>query len=410
VPNAQMSPRPAIAAQFDARPWAGTAIYTLGANTVTAPSTWGVYDDGLALLTGRGTMPTDLASLQVSVALATGLTLADVAVSINQADRVVVAVTTGTTVTIAAGAANARWGFDPAGQSSITVGAQQVLTGVADWQRGNIPPAAQMTWAMGISSGSVPASTAAVHSVLDTVRGVGLGPDAVTDSLATLDAAAGSVAARWGITPDGHVFRSRVTASGALLAWVSLTFRDRLGFTGAEVEVVDGAVSTLTATHPLPGLLTPTRPMDHAWRGHDSRGAATLRSDAGAAYAVWLDLDTIAATMYLDGPADRIDRESHWLRHVRPMMPPGAPCELYQDWGDYRRAVRTVDTTPAGPTPVARRPIYSADYTSQRDGEYGRLRLRVGEGAPRAVVDQYGARIKRRLPIDIVGHIREGGQ
>lgn len=411
MPNPISAPRPAIAAQFDARPWAGAALYTLGVATVTAPSSWGVYDDALAFLTGRGTMTTEFASLIISVANATGLAPADVTVSINQLDRVSVVMTTGTVVTIAAGAANARWGFNLAGQSSIAGGGgTQVLTAVSDWQRGNIPPLTQMSWSSGLSSGLVPVGPAAVHSVLDTVRSIGIGPDAVADPLVLLDFVAGSQASRWGITDDGRAFRSRLTVATNPVVWASLSFRDRLGFTGAEVETVTGAVSTLTATHPLPGLLCPTRPMDHTWRGHDSRGAVALGSDGRAYLATWQDLATLDPRMYLDGPADRYDREAHWLGKVRPLLPPGAACELYQDWHDYRRGVRTIDTMPPGPTSAGRVLPYSVDYTSQRDGEYGRMRCRVRVESGRAVTDEWPGRIKRRLPLDLALYIREGGQ
>ena len=48
----------------------------------------------------------------------------------------------------------------------------------------------------------------------------------------------------------------------ASAAWVSTTFRDRLGFSGNESPVVDGSWRVITADYPCGGVLVPTRPLD----------------------------------------------------------------------------------------------------------------------------------------------------
>jgi hypothetical protein len=89
-------------------------------------------------------------------------------------------------------------------------------------------------------------------------------------------------------------------------------------------------------------------------------------------------------------------------------MPPGARVTVYQDWGDYRRSVRTADTS--NPATAPRVAPYSTLYTSQRDGEYGRLLCRRDPGESGALVAAWPDRIKRRLPVTMQVAEWEGGQ
>ena len=81
---------------------------------------------------------------------------------------------------------------------------------------------------------------------------------------------------------------------------------------------------------------------------------------------------------------------------------------LYQDWGDYRRAVRTADTS--NPAVAPRVAPYSTLYTSQQDGAYGRLLCRRDPGDASVFDARWPDRILRRLPVTTRLAEWEGGQ
>lgn len=412
MPNPLLSTRGALAAEFDARQWAGSVLYTRdsGTFTVTAPAGWGVFGDVLDMLTGRGSRSSGTDAVNLASAASTA-TATPVVASITADDRIQLVFTGATSVVLSPSANNTQWGFDPAGQvSTAGSGSTQVLTAVSGWTRGNIS-VTRFNLIRGASNGLVPRVPGLrVHSILDTVRAWGsadaddLNP---TDNLCRLDFDAPKYI-RWGVTADGHVFCSRETLAVSDVTWVSTSFRDALGFTGLETPVVDGVVSTTTATYPCPGLLTPSRPFDTIDRGMQARFGASLASNGGAYVTSWLDRVTYGVALLLDGPADRIDRQDHMLRAVLPAMPPGARVTVYQDWGDYRRAARTADTS--NPAVAPRVAPYSLLYTSQRDGEYGRLLCRRDPGESGALVAAWPDRIKRRMPVVMQVAEWEGGQ
>lgn len=413
MPNPLFAPRGALAASFDARQWAGVVLYTrnAGAISVSGPSDWGVYGDILDLLTGRGSgapPAVDTVNLSNRAAAATATT---VAASITADDRVSLLFTGATSVTLAAGAGNALWGYDAAGQVSTSDGlGNQLLIATSTWTRGNQTLTA-LGLTRGASSGDAPKAGITAHSLLDSLRSWGsadaddLNP---TGNLSALDFAAGTDEVRWGVTADGHVFCSRVASGFSDVTWVSTSFRDALGFTGLEAGVTVGSYTTTTATYPCPGLITPSRPFDRVTRGSAWVGGASLASNGGAYSTTVLDRLPYAAEWYLDGPADRIDRQDHYLRAVLPAMPPGARVTLYQDWGDYRRAVRTADTS--NPAVAPRVAPYSTLYTSQQDGAYGRLLCRRDPGDASVFDARWPDRILRRLPVTTRLAEWEGGQ
>jgi hypothetical protein len=414
VPNPLLATRGALAAEFDARQWAGSVLFTrnAGAISVSGPSDWGVFGDILDLLTGRGSGALPAVDTVNIANRAEAVTGTPVVATITADDRVSLRFTGATSVVLAAGAGNSLWGYDPAGQASVSDGlGNQLLIATSTWPRGNqVLTAIDLT--RGGSSGSLPKPGITVHSLLDSLRSWGsadaddLNP---TGNLSALDfTAAGGDEVRWGVTADGHVFCSRAVSGYSDVTWVSTSFRDALGFTGLETEVIVSGYGTTTATYPCAGLLTPSRPFDTIDRGQQTRFGASLASNGGAYVTTWLDRVTYGVAMLLDGPADRIDRQDHALRKVLPAMPPGARVTVYQDWGDYRRSVRAADTS--NPAVAPRVAPYSALYTSQRDGEYGRLLCRRDPGESGALVAAWPDRIKRRLPVTMQVAEWEGGQ
>ena len=409
MPNPICGPRGALAPEVDAAAWAGVNLFTYNTGapvTVAAPSTWATFDDVLAMLTGRGVDSTGQIDLAAELATASGTT---VTVTIDADDRIVATFTGAVAVTLSASADNAVFGFDVAGQAAVAVGGNYVLTATSNWQRGNIQNA-QLTVTRGASSGPAPSVAYQVHSVVHLLRpwGIGDADDAYpTTNVSALDAGSGGAA--WGITADGHVWRAWDNRTALDFdGWSSTTFRDALGFDGTEAAVTTGFCDVLQANNPCRWLATPTRPFEATLRGRRRYGSSALATDRSAYLVEWMQTDEMMVKGFIDGPADRIDRQDHWLRQVWPHMQPGARINVYPDWSDGRRGRRSYDTaTVASGGKVL---PYSVLYTSQRDGEYGRWLMRRSVEDADSMMVEWPSRMRRRMPFDLRLHNYEGEQ
>lgn len=411
MPNPICGPRGAIAAaDIDVSEWAGENLIDLGGGSfIAAPSTWDTFEDVLALLTGRGCgvalsgSGVALIDLAADAATATGTT---VTATINANDRFELTFTGATSVKLAASADNDVFGFDAAGQTSVASGGNQVLTAVADWDRGNIENA-QLGLTRGSFSGFAPAVAYRAHSAVHTVRRWGIGD--LDDSAPTTNLMAIDLNATWGITADGRVWRAYNSASSTALAWASTTFRDALGFDGTELtQVFMGGLRVMTANKPCQWLLTPSRPLENVYRGRRRYGTSTQATDRSAYLVEWMSPDEFTVSGFVDGPADRIDRQDHWLRRVWPYISPGARVNIYQDWSDGRRGRREYDT--ASIASGGKVLPYGVLYTSQRDGEYGRWLCRRSVDDPAGFTAEWPSRMRRRMPFTLKLHNYEGEQ
>lgn len=410
MPNPICGPRGAIAAaDIDVSEWAGVDLFDAGAATITAPSSWSTFEDVVALLTGRGCGTTasgaggKIIDLAADAASTTGTA---VTATINAADRIVLTFTGATVVTLAASADNAAYGFDTAGQTSVASGGNQVLTAVADWQRGNIKNA-QLDLTRGTFSGLVPKLNFWAHSAVHMVRQWGIGDlddTAPASNLIRLDENAS-----WGITADGRVWRAWDSTAASGVTWTSTTFRDALGFDGTELtQVFPGGLRVMTANKPCQWLLTPTRPLENVYRGRRRYGTSTQATDRSAYLVEWMSPDEFTVSGFVDGPADRIDRQDHWLRRVWPYISPGARVNIYHDWSDGRRGRREYDTASAASGGKVL--PYGVLYTSQRDGEYGRWLCRRSVDDPAGFTAEWPSRMRRRMPFTLKLHNYEGEQ
>jgi hypothetical protein len=404
---------PAIMAEVDAREWAGENLWVENAAPIAAPSTWAYFDDALAFLTGRGTAADDAVVGYASMAYGVqqALTVASsVTVGITSGDRVfILAAGLAGNFTLAAGAGNVALGFDAAGQTSVTVAGGEYMEATADWVRApvvSVAPTVTSSVADGSTSGPlVLPALYQVQSPVDLARAWGDGD--ADDAYPTTNLSALGTG-RWGIDASGHVWRARNTSGSPTsyaLSWTSTTLRDFLGFTGQEAEVTTSGVAVLTATYPCTGVLCPTRPFDAVTRTRSWQGTAVQSSNGAATSATWLDQLGYILDLYLDGPADRIDLQDHYLRRVREEMPPGSLVTAYQQWPGQTR--RTRRSSGVGSTQV---PAYSTVYDSQVDGELGRLLCRraVDDSANVDVV--WPDRLQRRFPMQLRLTEREGGQ
>lgn len=407
MPNSQTAPRAGLLAEMDWTAFAGVVAFA-GGNNVTVSSGWTWVDDTLQALCGLGSE--DTRSLRKD-AVAVGTGAGGWTFGIDEDDRFYIENDT-ETFDLTAAAGNAVWGLPAAGASAVLVsGTTYRLTATADWTRGNLEGATfELDPATGLAF-TLPSVAYRAQDLPTLIRTRG---DGYTDDnypatcIEALDNAANDAThkrIRWGISADGLVWRARPSGVAAGLTWAgssaATTLRRLLGFTGSESGVTTGGLVVETATHPAAGVLTPSRPVEKVTTRDRWMGSALELSDGSVAYNTVDQRTAYSLRLYIDGPADRIDRGIHyaerWLRYA----PPGARVNWYQDFGDTRRAQRAVERDDA----------YSLDYTIQRNGDgYGMLRVRRAAGSTKEDGAEWPARIRRRAPVTMTLVEREGGQ
>lgn len=316
-------------------------LFTRGGAPRSFPAGRGVFEDALMGLTGHGVPSGYEAYVQLASTLAA---LPDVwEVGIDTNDLVFFESDTHP-FTVTAGGGFDELGFPVlAPVASVPVGAKHRATATANWTRGNVD-VGPVAFVVTTGGGPVPFAVGALPRVQDVpvlLRAssgtADLDDVAGARDLTTVDTAAAFWLASWGVDDQGRAWTSYLVAL-ADLVWVDLNFRDRLGFSGAEVPINDGTRKVLTAAHQMPGVLIPTRPLDdihpegETFAEHVVQTVGTYGSNYVATHHRW------RCTAWLDGPADSVDLHRHWHYACKPYLYAGAPCGLYQDWGDSRRA------------------------------------------------------------------------
>lgn len=412
MPNGTFAPRGAVALEIDARAWAGVTLFS-GPSAVALASSVTYFDDVLALLTGRGSDTERSFSADMA---ANGTGAGNWSAGIDEDDRIYVE-NDAEAFDVLAGAGNAVFGFDTAGQSAVLVsGTTYRATATGDWTRGTITNQQIQLDPASAGAFTCPSYAYQAHTIPILMRARG-NADAddnyATTCLEAVDndanddpGSGGDNRIRWGVTADGFVYRARPTGVAAAPTWATTDaakdFRKALGFTGAEAEATVGGLEVLTAsTRPARGLLTPSRPFERVEGRRAWSGDAVQLTGGAAAYATVDDLKLYDVAMYLDGAADRIDQARHYLDGFRPYWAPGQLANVYQDWGDGRRTLRGIDVG-------AGQAAYDELYTSQRDGEFGRLRVRIAVDAPTEAAVRWPGRLRRRVPVTMTFTEREG--
>ena len=93
----------------------------------------------------------------------------------------------------------------------------------------------------------------------------------------------------------------------------------------------------------------------------------------------------------LDALLDQVDDYRHFTDRWMPYCSSGERINIYLGWGDSRRALLTAEVT-------ADQPAYDLLYTSEDNGEYGRVR---GSLTINTLDLSYPTRLKRRVPVTI---------
>ena len=412
MPNAlTLAPRGALLTQQDWEAYASTVLFD-GPGSVTLSASTGRIDDMLAAVNGRGSDPIRSLGADIDAGWTGAGTIT---AGIDANDRVFVECSA-EGFDLTASIDNSAYGFDVLGQSAVnTAGTVHRLTATADWLRGNVEnKRLRLDPATGAAF-DAPAYAFRAQSipVLLRHRGIGDADDtAATVCLEALDNAANDNVfkrLRWLIDADGHIIRTRPTGVAAVLtSWRTtanaIAMREILGFSGDETETTIGGLEVLRATYPAAGVLTPSRPFDRMPQpSHEWQGSAVALVNNRIANNTISTRIRYRVDMYIDGRADRIDRGRYFVHRWAPLATPGTPCSIYQDWGDGRRALRTIAATGAALP-------YSLLYTAEADGERGRLLVRVPEDAPPSASVDWPGRLERRAAASLEFVGREGGQ
>ena len=392
MPLNNPSPNFALLSSFNARTWSGVNVYDRGSNNITLPTFAigeGIYEDGVSFLNGRGSdggfSTGDL--IQAGSAFGTNW-----AVTINSSDKVVISCDDSFKIRFKSGA-------DDLGVGSSSFGAASTsFTCPNDWTRGsNIKTASYEV----VDSSDANSFTFNISSGLNSQdivvaireRGTTNDIDDVnsTNCLEALDITANSNDyIKWYINDQGHV-ECMYYNTVADITWVSTTFRDRLGFSGS--ETTSGTIiKTITADHPLPGSLFPSRPYqrhhlqtDTITQARRKIGGGYTSNFVGSYIQSILDFD-------LDALLDEKDLYRHFTNNFVGYIPSGERINFYQGWGDSRRALITSDIDVS-------QPAYDLLYTSEDNGDQGRIRASVVNNGMISLA--YPNRLRRRVPVSM---------
>ena len=392
MPLNNPSPNFALLSSFNARTWSGVNVYDRGSNNITLPTFAigeGIYEDGISFLNGRGSdggfSTGDL--IQAGSAFGTNW-----AVTINTFDKVVISCDDSFKIRF-------KSGSDDLGVGSSSFGAASTsFTCPNDWTRGsNIKTASYEV----VDSSDANSFTFNISSGLNSQdivvaireRGTTNDIDDVnsTNCLEALDITANSNDyIKWYINDQGHV-ECMYYNTVADIDWVSTTFRDRLGFSGSE-SPSGTIIKTITADHPLPGSLFPSRPYqrhhlqtDTITQARRKIGGGYTSNFVGSYIQSILDFD-------LDALLDEKDLYRHFTNNFVGYIPSGERINFYQGWGDSRRALITSDIDVS-------QPAYDLLYTSEDNGDQGRIRASVVNNGMISLA--YPNRLRRRVPVSM---------
>jgi hypothetical protein len=392
MPLNNPSPNFALLSSFNARTWSGVNVYDRGSNNITLPTFAigeGIYEDGISFLNGRGSdggfSTGDL--IQAGSAFGTNWTI-----TINSSDKVVISCDDSFKIRF-------KSGSDDLGVGSSSFGAASTsFTCPNDWTRGsNIKTASYEV----VDSSDANSFTFNISSGLNSQdvvvaireRGTTNDIDDVnsTNCLEVLDITANSNDyIKWYVNDQGHV-ECMYYNTVADITWVSTTFRDRLGFSGSE-SPSGTTIKTITADHPLPGSLFPSRPYqrhhlqtDTITQARRKIGGGYTSNFVGSYIQSILDFD-------LDALLDEKDLYRHFTNNFVGYIPSGERINFYQGWGDSRRALITSDIDVS-------QPAYDLLYTSEDNGDQGRIRASIVNNGMISLA--YPNRLRRRVPVSM---------
>tara|TARA_R100001443_G_scaffold4958_1_gene13610 strand:- start:6538 stop:7734 length:1197 start_codon:yes stop_codon:yes gene_type:complete len=393
MPLNNPSPNFALLSSFNARTWSGVNVFDRGSNNVSLPTFAigeGIYEDAISFLNGRGS---ESGIAIPDLLQSTSNFGANWSVSINSSDKVLISCDDSFKV-------RSQSGTDILGVGSSSFGvASTSFTCPNNWTRGNSLSDSQYEFQNAAGSSTFSLTLQGSLNAQDLIvaireRGTTSDLDDLnsTNCLEKLDINANTLSQyiKWYITSEGFVECMYYSAISDI-AWVSTTFRDRLGFTGSETPS-GSSIKTLTATHPLPGSLFPSRPYqrhhlqtDTLTQARRKIGGGYTSNFIGSYIQSILDFD-------LDALLDEKDLYRHFTNNFVEYIPSGERINFYQGWGDSRRALITSGVN-------ATQSAYDLLYTSEDNGDQGRIRASVVNNGMISLA--YPNRLRRRVPVSM---------
>jgi PAS domain-containing protein len=393
MPLHDPSPNFALISSFDARQWSNVTVFEQLGYPVTIPTFAagaGVYEDALFFLNGRSS-----ASSLTEMVSALATFGSDWKVEVNADDLLEIS-NASTAFSIAPiGDDVFGWGT----QTASVVGGRLVVTADLDWMRG-LYLGGRFTLTSGGGSFIAPYSSTGYRprqDIMTLLRNRGVTSDAdelySTTCLEALHESAfnsSSSTVFWLINDDGHVEAHYPALNGAI-TWLNSSFRDRLGFSGSEVAVgTSDSYVKITADRPLPGALFPSRPYQAHFYSTESMSTARRLLGGGYVSNFLGSYVTSNLTFDLDALLDQKDLYRHFTEGFLPYCGEGERINFYQGWGDSRRALRSGLVSSS-------QPAYDLLYTSENNGDLGRLRCSMRS----TDFDLSFGALKKRVPVTV---------
>jgi PAS domain-containing protein len=393
MPLHDPSPNFALISSFDARQWSGVTVFEQLGYPVTIPTFAagaGVYEDALFFLNGRSS-----ASSLTEMVSALATFGSDWKVEVNADDLLEIS-NASTAFSIAPiGDDVFGWGT----QTASVVGGRLVVTADLDWMRG-LYLGGRFTLTSGGGSFIAPYSSTGYRprqDIMTLLRNRGVTSDAdelySTTCLEALHESAfnsSSSTVFWLINDDGHVEAHYPALNGAI-TWLNSSFRDRLGFSGSEVAVgTSDSYVKITADRPLPGALFPSRPYQAHFYSVETESTARRLLGGGYVSNFLGSYVTSNLTFDLDALLDQKDLYRHFTEGFLPYCGEGERINFYQGWGDSRRALRSGLVSSS-------QPAYDLLYTSENNGDLGRLRCSMRS----TDFDLSFGALKKRVPVTV---------
>ena len=395
MPLNNPAPDFALLTAYDLRDFSAEQIFTRSGGAAVSMPTFttgqGVYEDALFFLNGRA-IDSDVTG--TARLLTTKLFGASWTLSLNSSDKFVFSSDTDFTVT-------STGSSDPLGVGSGTLtatldGSTYSVTCPNDWTRGAISFTG-VTYRIDEVSGAVffvfPNQDTTIQDLSLYTRDRATVSDADVfglDSLDKLDQTAQvTTLINWYITDDGFT-ECLYAAHVGDITWTNTTIRDLLGFSGNETPATHAtSFKRLTSTFKASGVLIPSRPL----QGHHLRvsNLSQSRRKIGGGYVSnYIGTYTTSALQFdLDALLDVSDDYRHFTDRWLPLCSSGERVNLYQSWGDSRRALVSAEV-------LGTQAAFDTLFTSESNGLYGRVR---GSLITADFDLSYPGRLRRRVPV-----------
>lgn len=395
MPLNNPAPQFGLLTAVDFRAQSATKLFTRGSQAVNAPTFstgQGIYEDALFLLNGRSSNSTNVATSQLQNTKTFGTTWT---CSLTSNDKI--EIRSNVQFELLKTGSDDPLGF---GSSSITAsadGSDYVVVAPFDWNRGLLDlqnTTYQIDEVGGSNVFNFPSLKVQVQDVTVFLRDRSTINDADEfglDSIEKLDQTANSNSQiTWSITDSGFT-RCFYLSSLGDITWNDEATRKLLGFTGVESPTTAGIYSILTSTYKVQAVLIPSRPFQfhHLKVMNESQsrrkiGGGYVSNHVGSYVSSMLQFD-------LDGLLDQSDDYKHFSNNWLRLCSAGERVNFYQSWGDSRRSLRSSEVT-------GTQEAYDLLYSSEDNGEYGRLRCSLITSEFELV---YPNRLRRKVPVSI---------